>query len=198
MTQTAVLGDDETQVADLSRAQERALRRRLGSWSRFNRGVAAQDFDDLYQEAWCKLLVGQRRREGHRPRSVEAVLRWAIGNGAVDAQRRGDRRAVVALETAPQDALVAGGATDPAERAEMLEATRCLLQAVDGVTERQREIIVLAGLGEVAPAEIQKRLGISERTYQRDRARALQAIRARLGALLAGGSRQHERAATAC
>jgi len=178
------------QLRDLHPQQELALRRRLGNWSRGQRGVSAQDFDDIYQDAWCKLLEGQR--QGRRPRNVERVLRWAIRNGYVDAQRRRQRRQAVSLETTPQAALVANTATDPAERAEALEATRCLLQAVDGVTERQRQIIMLADLGGMAPAAIQKRLGISERTYQRDHARALQTIGTRLGALLEGA--QHRAA----
>lgn len=166
---------------ELDVQEERTLRGRLGRWSRAHGGVAAQEFDDLYQDAWCRLLVGHRH--GHRPRSVEGVLRWALRNAVIDEQRRQSRRQVVPLEAAPPEALTAGDG-DPAERVELLEATRQLLQGFTAVTERQREIVLLADLGDVAPAEVQRRLGISARTYRRDHASARRA----LGACLENGS----------
>lgn len=173
-------------LENLGPQQELALRRRLGRWSCVHRGVSPQDFDDLYQDAWCKLLVG--RRQGHRARSVEGVLRWAIGNVSIDAQRRRSRRRTTPLDAAPPELLVADDGAGPVAQAEAMEDARCVLQAIDVVTERQRQIILLADIADVPPGEVQRRLGISERTYQRDRSGALQAMAHRLGDLMDRGT----------
>lgn len=170
--------------AQLDPAAERALRRRLGSWSRFYRGVSAQDFDDIYQDAWCKLLEGERK--GRPTRNRERALRWALGNSWLEELRRRRRRPAVALDSAPEAAWVADGTADPAERAELLEATRYLFESVGAVTKRQWEIFLLADVFGLRPREVQERLSISERLYQLDHARALRAIGGRLGELLAG------------
>jgi RNA polymerase sigma factor (sigma-70 family) len=171
-------------LAKLEAVEEQALRRRLGSWSRFRRGVPPQDFDDVYQEAWCKVLDGERK--GRPTRNREGALRWAVHNSWLEELRGRGRRPAVALDSAPEATLVADGAADPAERAELLEATRYLFEAVDAVSDRERQIFLLADVFGLRPREIQRRLEISERLYQLDRARALRAIGGRLGELLAG------------
>lgn len=162
---------------------ERTLRARLNDWSSFECGVNVEDFDDIYQDAWCKMLEKSERRE--RPtRNREAALRWAVANSWLEELRRRRRRPAVALEQAPPPALVAPEAADPAHRAELLEAARCLFEAVGDLTQRQRQIILLADVLELRPRDVRERLKISERTYQRDHARALRAVGDRLGELL--------------
>jgi RNA polymerase sigma factor (sigma-70 family) len=170
--------------AQLDPGAERALRRRLGSWSRFHRGISPQEFDDVYQDAWCKLLEAERR--GRPTRNREGALRWALRNSWLDELRRRRRRPAVDLDSAPEAALVADGAADPAERVELREAARYLFEAVEAVTERQWRIFLLADVFGLRPREIQQRLRIGERVYQVDHARALQAIAGRLGELVAG------------
>jgi hypothetical protein len=63
-------------LAELDPSEEQALRRRLGSWSRFDRGISPQDFDDVYQDAWCKLLAGERN--GRPTRNRDSALRRFI------------------------------------------------------------------------------------------------------------------------
>jgi RNA polymerase sigma factor (sigma-70 family) len=167
-------------LPQLDPGEEQALRRRLGSWSHFHGGVSAQDFDDVYQDAWCKL------RKGRPTRNREGALRWAVQNSWLEGRRRRRRRPAVDLDSAPEAALVANRAADPAERAELLEAARCLFEAVGAVTDRQWQIFLLADVFGLRPREIHQRLGISERLYQLDHARALHAIGGRLGELLAG------------
>ena len=171
-------------LPELDPSEEQALRRRLGSWSHFHGGVSPQDFDDVYQDAWCKLL--ERERKGRPTRNREGALRWAVRNSWLEERRGRGRRPAVDLDSAPEAALVADGAADPAERAELLEAARCLFEAVGAVTDRQWQIFLLADVFGLRPREIHQRLGISERLYQLDHARALQAIGGRLGELLAG------------
>jgi RNA polymerase sigma factor (sigma-70 family) len=170
-------------LAELDPSEERALRRRLGRWSCFHRGVSPQDFDDVYQDAWVKLLKGER--EGRRTRNREGALRWGVHNSWLEELRKRRRRPAVTLDAAPEAALVADGAADPAERAELLEAARHLLESVRVVTDRQWQIFLLADIFGLRPRETQQRLGISERLYQLDHARVLQAIGGRLGELMA-------------
>jgi RNA polymerase sigma factor (sigma-70 family) len=171
-------------VSQLSTREEDELRRRLTRWAARCLGVPTADFEDAYQDAWCKLLKAERN--GRPTRNREHALRWAVHNSWLEELRKRRRRPAVGLDSAPEAALVANGAADPAERAELLEATRYLFEAVGAVSDRQWQIFLLADVLGLRPREIQQRLGISERLYQLDHARALRAIGGRLGKLLAG------------
>jgi RNA polymerase sigma factor (sigma-70 family) len=171
-------------VSQLSTREEDELRRRLTRWAARCLGVPRMDFEDTYQEAWCKLLAGERN--GRPTRNREHALRWAVHNSWLEELRRRRRRPAVALDSTPEAALVADGTADPVERAELLEATRYLFESVGAVTKRQWEIFLLADVFGLRPREVQERLSISERLYQLDHARALRAISGRLGELLAG------------
>jgi RNA polymerase sigma factor (sigma-70 family) len=171
-------------VLPMSTREEDELRRRLARWAARCLGLPKADFEDTYQDAWCKLLKGERN--GRPTRNREHALRWAVHNSWLEELRKRRRRPAVALDAAPEAALVANGAADPAERAELLEAARYLFEAVGAVSDRQWQIFMLADILGLRPPEIQQRLGISERLYQLDHARALQAIGGRLGKLLAG------------
>jgi len=59
-----------------------------------------------------------------------------------------------------------------------------LFGAVAELTERQRQIMLIADVAGLGPKEVQQRLGISDRTYQRDHAATLQAIATHLSGLL--------------
>jgi RNA polymerase sigma factor (sigma-70 family) len=175
----------------LSAGEEDELRRRLTRWARQCLGVPTADFEDTYQDAWCKLLKGER--DGRPTRNREHALRWCVHNSWLEELRRRRRRPAVDLDSAPESALVAKGAADPAERAELREAARYLFEAVGAVTDRQWQIFVLADVFGLRPGEIQQRLAISERLYQLDHARALHAIGGRLGELLAGACCEQHR-----
>jgi len=171
-------GRDRT--ATLDPRDERRLRARLNDWSRSRHGVGVEDFDDVYQDAWCKLL--ETERNGRPTRNREAALRWALANSWLEELRRRRRRPTIALDQAP--ALVAPEAAGPGHHAELLEAARCVFGAIHELNRRQRQIMLLADVFGLRPRDVQERLRISERTYQRDHAGALQAVGARLGELL--------------
>ncbi|MCP9491897.1 MAG: sigma-70 family RNA polymerase sigma factor [Solirubrobacteraceae bacterium MAG38_C4-C5] len=173
---------DGIEVRALDPHQELALRRRLQRWSLAQRGVSPQDFDDLYQEAWCKLLEGERR--GRRIRHREGALRWALHNSWMMENRRRRRRPTAdALDSVSPDALAATNAADPPERVETLDTARRVCEALVPLTARQRRIVLLE-IGALRPTEIQQQLGISKRTFYRDRANALRTIGARVGSIL--------------
>jgi RNA polymerase sigma factor (sigma-70 family) len=179
---TTTSGVSGQQGHELNPRDERALRGRLARWSRFVRGISAQDFDDIYQDAWCKLL--KRERDGCPIRHPEGALRRAISYSSLEELRRRRRRPTVALDSAPERLLTAPDAIEPAERAEVLETTRYVFETVRALSERDLQIVLLADLFGLRPAEIETRLGISERTYQRHHAAARQAIRNTVGKLL--------------
>ena len=171
-------------VSQLSTREEDELRRRLTRWAERYLGLPRADFEDAYQDAWCKLLKSERN--GLPTRNREQALRWAVHNSWLEELRRRRRRPAVDLDSAPAAALITNGAADPAKQAELREAARYLLEAVGAVSHRQWQIFLLADLFGLRPREIQQRLEISERLYQLDHARALHAISGRLGELLAG------------
>lgn len=174
----------QPRLGDIATDQERRLRQRLGSWSRCDRGVAAEDFEDAYQDAWCKVLEGERK--GRATRNREGALRWALSTTWLNEQRRRRRHPTVALDSAPKAALVAPHTADPCEHVALLESARYLFQAVGAITERQWQIVLLADVLGLRPADVRGRLSLGKRTYEREHARALQTIGARLGELLEG------------
>jgi RNA polymerase sigma factor (sigma-70 family) len=182
---TAAHADDRRQAApwQLSPRDDSDLRRRLARWAYRVVGLPEAEFADIYQEAWCKLLKAEQ--QGRPVRNREAALRWAVHNSWLEELRRRRRRPSVALESAPEDSLMASRVADPAERAELLEAARYLFEATAALTKRQRQIVLLADVHGLPPCEIHGWLGISERLYQLEHSRALRAIGARLGELLA-------------
>jgi DNA-directed RNA polymerase specialized sigma24 family protein len=183
----------QPRLGDIDTAQERTLRRRLGRWSRCDRGVSAEDFDDAYQDAWCKVLEGERK--GRATRNREGALRWALSTTWLNEQRRRRRHPAVALDSAPKAALVAPPTADPLEHVELLESARYLFQAVGAITDRQWQIVLLADVFGLRPADVRSRLSLGKRTYERDHARALQTLGARLGELLEG-HRDQDRGST--
>jgi RNA polymerase sigma factor (sigma-70 family) len=178
-------------MSHLSTGEESELRRRLTRWAGRCLGLPEADFDDAYQDAWCKLLKAERN--GRPTRNREHALRWAVHNSWLEELRKRRRRPAVGLDSAPESALIANAAADPAERAELLEATRYLFEAMGAVSDRQWQIVLLADVLGLRSREIQQRLGISERLYQLDHACALRAIGGRLGELLAGDWCEHHR-----
>jgi len=159
----------------LDGVDERALRRRLGGRAR-GRGVPTDDFEDALQEAWCKLLATARR--GRPIRNLEHGLRWNVGNAWKEEARRRHRRPTVNLDSAAASRLLACPDADPYEQLERLEAARLALEAVSGLTERQRQIVLLADIWGRRPSQVWTELGLSERTYQREHSLALRLIAA--------------------
>lgn len=177
------LPGDETSPFRLSCQDEQRLRRRLRGWAQHRLRLGGDDFEDMYQTAWYVVLENSRTGT---TRSLEHALRWALQCRWTDELRRRGCRPTTPLERVPEAQLTTPAGTDPSEQVERLEAARYLLEAVEGLTERQRRLLLLADLWGLRPAKVQAALGISARTYRRDHAAALASITARMGELLEG------------
>ena len=166
----------------VSGEQERALRGRLRGWAHGRLGLNGEDFEDMYQAGWRALLELERSGPTH---SLEHALRWAIGHRWRNELRRRARRPTVYLDTSDHPSLVAPDETP--ERVVHLEEARYLLEAANGLSERHWQVLLLADVCELAPAEVSAILNISLRTYRREHACALSAITARLEEISGGG-----------
>ena len=178
---TQAAGGVGTGAIVVSADQERALRRRLRGWAHNKLGLRGEDFEDMYQAGWRALLELQRTGPTH---SLEHALRWAIQQRWRNELRRRARRPTVHLDSSDHPSLVAPD--EPADRVERLEEARCLLEAARRLTDRQWQVLLLADICELGPAEVSARLGISPRTYRREHASALSAITAYLEKLSEG------------
>ena len=163
------------------------MRTRLRGWARWRLGIPHAEFDDAYQAAWRKTLETERR--GRPTRNVEARLRCNIQNAWLEEQRRRRRRPAVSLEEVTEATLASASyaaVPDPAELAERRETARYLFEAIGTLTERQRKVLLLRDVGELAPAEVCRRLGIGSTTYRHEHAVAWRKACARVGELLRG------------
>ncbi len=177
------LSGGETSIFSLSGVEEQRLRRRLRGWAQHRLGLGEDYFDDMYQAAWLAVTESNCKEA---TRSLEHHLRWALERRWYNELRRRERRPTTSLDEVAEAQLRAPAQTDPCEQVERLEATRYLLEAFDGLTERQWRLVLLVDLWGDRPAEVQAALAISARTYRREHTAALANITIRVGELLEG------------
>jgi DNA-directed RNA polymerase specialized sigma24 family protein len=170
-------------LSELSGADEVRLRARLRAWAGRFLGLPEREFADTYQAAWGKLLEGERR--GRRVRDLEYALRWAMHNCWLEECRRRRRRPTVALEECPPSALSSRTGADPAEQVERLEAARYLFEAAGALDELSWRTVLLRDIWGLSAPEVRRTLGIGLHRYEREHARALDVIYARLAKHLA-------------
>lgn len=135
---------------------------------------AIGDHDDLVQETYSRLL---RAREAGRLTYARAFLFTAARNVAIDVFRR---RRVTTIEPLSECAEVATleeptGVVDLLERQQRLEV---LVQAMDALPERCRQIIMLRHLDGFSYKDIAGRLGISPETVKVHMVRGVRACTA--------------------
>jgi RNA polymerase sigma factor (sigma-70 family) len=135
---------------------ERDLRAYLSRYSR------ESDVDDVVQESFLQLL---RARQTRSIANVRAYLFRVARNGVFMLFRRPD----IFSSEAITDACALSVVEDRpgvAERVSMAEEVALLLDAIDTLPARCREIFVLRKLHGVSQKEIASRLGLSEQTVQ--------------------------------
>ncbi|MGE0686159.1 MAG: RNA polymerase sigma factor [Dehalococcoidia bacterium] len=131
------------------------------------------DAEDIVAQVMLEAVKGIGRYE-YRGRPIVAWLFAIAHNLIADSIKRQQRR-----ETREADAIAAGGPSDadPESRIENLD----LLQALDTLTEEQRDVVILRFFMGLRPKEIGDLLSKSEAAVYSLQARAILALRASMG-----------------
>lgn len=133
-----------------------------------------QDAEEVVQDAFVE--VHRRWSRLRDPGSATAYLRRSVVNGARSAlRRRGVRERYASSLAARQDA---GAGRGPAEAALDAEAHDEVVQALNRLPGRQREVLVLRYYLDLGEAEIAQALGISPGSVKTHAHRGLAALRA--------------------
>jgi len=149
---------DHTQwFAEHVQPHERDLR----AWLR-SRFPGARDLDDVVQESYLRLL---RAREATPMACARAYLFATARNVALAIFRRPK---IFAVHPGPDSAalLVVAEEPDVAEQVSTRQEVALLLEAIDALPGRCREIFILRKLQGVSQREIAVSLGLSEQTVQ--------------------------------
>lgn len=123
---------------------------------------AVGDHDDLVQETYARLL---RAREQGRLTYAKAFLFTAARNAAIDVFRRRQTTVLEPLPASEEMPLLteAVGTVETLDRQQRLQG---LLEAMDALPERCRQVIMLRHLDGLSYKEIAVRLGISPETVK--------------------------------
>jgi RNA polymerase sigma factor (sigma-70 family) len=120
------------------------------------------DVDDLVQESFLRVLEARK----HGPiASAKAYLFATARNAALTILRRPHIFSDQAVTDFPALCVMEEG-MDVAERASINQEVALLLDAIDSLPNRCREIFILRKLKGVSQKEIAARLGISDQTVQ--------------------------------
>lgn len=123
--------------------------------------------EDVVQDAFAGFVA--RRRPLDDPDKALAYLRTAVVNNARSALRR---RRTVRGYVAPRGV----GPDGPDGRVILAEEHREVLDALDRLAPRQREVLVLRYWSEMSEAEIAAALGISRGSVKSTASRAIEAL----------------------
>jgi RNA polymerase sigma-70 factor (ECF subfamily) len=120
------------------------------------------DVDDVVQDSYVKILQAQKRGP---IASVKAYLFTTARNHALALFRRPRIFSDMAVTDTTVQSISEEGA-DPVERISTNQEIALLLNAIDALPARCREIFILRKLQGVAQKEIAARLNLSEQTVQ--------------------------------
>jgi RNA polymerase sigma-70 factor (ECF subfamily) len=132
------------------------------------------DAEDAVQDAFVTAL--QRIEECRKPGQFGPWLYSIVRNRARDRRRYRAVRDALPLELAAE----AAGRSDPHHDAERTELQADLTEALQGLTELQREVILLYDLEGWSHKEIAQKLGISDGSARVHLFNARRALRERL------------------
>ena len=129
-------------------------------FKRYSSAVPADDIDDLIQEAYARLC----KAEFSHIIDGRAFLYATVRNALQDQLRR---TRVVKIEYVGElDLLLLDEAPGPEQRVSALQEYERLLEAVETLTERRREVYELRKFRELPQREIGRILGIAEKTVE--------------------------------
>jgi RNA polymerase sigma-70 factor (ECF subfamily) len=132
------------------------------------------DAEDVCQDALVTAL--KRIEECRNPDQFGAWLMAIVRNRALDVRRRSGIRAALPLD----DALGASGGPDPHREAERSELREDLVGAMQGLTETQREVVLLHDFEGWSHKEIGSKLGMSDGSARVHLFKARKTLRERL------------------
>lgn len=140
-----------------------------------------RDVDDVVQDAFLRIW----RTATFQPiASAKAFLFTAARRLAIDRLRRSRRSPIVVVPDLER-LSVTDGLSNAADATQRAEAVAVLVEAVESLPSRCREIFILRRLQGVPQREIAVRLGLSEQTVQVQAARGMRKcgefVRRRLG-----------------
>jgi RNA polymerase sigma-70 factor (ECF subfamily) len=130
---------------------------------------AMRDVDDIVQESFLRIW---RRRAVEPVRSAKAFLFRVARNLALNTVRR-ERRSPIRPVTDFDALFVLDDRPNAAEAASREQELEMLVEAIEALPARCREIFILRRLQGVSQKEIAARLGLSEQTVQVQAARGL-------------------------
>ena len=122
----------------------------------------ATDVDDVVQESYLRIF---RARPSSRIASVKAYLFATARNVALAIFRRPRIFAEVGVTDFPASRIMEEGVEVP-EQVSTTQEIALLLDAIDALPSRCREIFILRKLQGLPQKEIARQLGLSERTVQ--------------------------------
>jgi RNA polymerase sigma-70 factor, ECF subfamily len=164
-------------------AAERLVRLHLGAAYAVAFSVTrnVEDAEDVAQDAFVQAL--ERLDECRDPARFAGWLIRIVRNRALNYRRYLGRRAAAPLE----DATTAAGSEDPVRDAERAELRARLTRAVSGLSETQREVLLLHDLEGWKHREIATALEMPEGTVRYHLFQARRVMRGRLEMLTEEG-----------
>lgn len=133
---------------------------------------AVRDVDDVVQESYLRIW---RARMIRPIRCAKSFLFTVARHVALNALRR-ERHSPVMPVTDLRQLFVLDSRPDAATATVTAEEIECLVDAVDALPARCREIFILRRLQGVSQKDIAARLGLSEQTVQVQAARGLKRV----------------------
>lgn len=143
----------------------------LKAWLR-GRFPAVRDVDDVVQESYLRIW---KARALHPINSAKAFLFRVARNLALDTLRH-ERRSPITAVTDLSGLFVIDDKPDAAANAARQQEIALLVEAIDALPARCREIFILRKLQGVSQKDIAARLGLSEQTVQVQAARGLRRV----------------------
>lgn len=164
-------GDGPDRIEEVLARNYRQLRGSLCRSLTRQLDLKAEEFDELYQEAWRDIV--KRARSGEVIRNYRAFAREVILNKWKMELRSRRRHPTLPLDRAAEvpdrsSHRTASPAVLPEDRIGERDRVRLALELIESVSDpRRRRVLELRLAGDLSASEVQRELGVTERTYRR-------------------------------
>lgn len=177
-------GDGPDRIEEVLARNYRQLRGSLCRSLTRQLDLTAEEFDELYQEAWRDIV--KRAKSGEIIRNYRAFAREVMLNKWKMELRSRRRHPTLPLDLAaevPDRPSHRSGSTAPLpdDRVGEQDRVRLALELIESISDpRRRRILELRLAGDLSATEVQRELGVTERTYRRLLTAAMHDIDAKL------------------